>query len=187
MTGWANSDMPSRAARDATQRGPLTCFARAWDRSMRLGLRRTALYRLVLSLVGLGMLPLLASAADAGSDCVGIDDDRARLACYDELHGRVAPIGANVATAALPAASQGRVVGESPTEIVATVVAVQAHSHVGRWIVTLDNGQVWEQRETTPEARRPRVGDKVTIREAAFGSYLLQAPNRGSNRVKRVR
>jgi hypothetical protein len=53
--------------------------------------------------------------------------------------------------------------------------------------VTLDNGQVWEQRETTPPARRPKPGDPVTIEKSSFGSYLMVAPGRGSNRVKRVR
>ena len=164
------------------------------------------MYRLALSLFGFGLCAQVATAADPGSDCVGIDDDRARLACYDRALGRVPPIGAiapaaapaaaSAPAAALPAqaeqnfglsASQQRTAEGAPTEIVATVASVQSHSYVGRWIVTLDSGQVWEQRETTPEARRPRVGDKVTIREATFGSYLLTAPGRGSSRVKRIR
>ena len=72
-------------------------------------------------------------------------------------------------------------------KISAVVRSVGSQSHYGRWVVTLDNGQVWEQRETTAEAKRPRPGDAVTIEKSSFGSYLLVAPGRGSNRVKRVR
>jgi hypothetical protein len=71
-------------------------------------------------------------------------------------------------------------------ELSGTVVSVANQSHYGRWVVTLDNGQVWEQRETTPASRRPRPGDVATIKKASLGSYLLSAPNRGSNRVRRV-
>lgn len=71
-------------------------------------------------------------------------------------------------------------------EIFGTVVSVGGQSHYGRWVVTLDNGQVWEQRETAAESRRPKPGDMVKIKKASLGSYLLSAPNRGSSRVRRV-
>lgn len=157
------------------------------------------MHRFALTLLGLSICVQAATAAEPASQCVGIDDDRARLACYDEAFGRVAPAGATMrapATAtAVPArpekdfglSVEQRAVDKEPTELVATVTNVQNHSHVGRWIVTLDNGQVWEQRETTPQARRPRPGDQVTISIASLGSYLLTAPGRGSSRVKRLR
>lgn len=72
-------------------------------------------------------------------------------------------------------------------EIAAVVQSVEQSSHIGRWVVTLDNGQVWEQRETTAPARRPRPGDQVTIKEASLDSYLLNAPGRGASRVRRIR
>lgn len=165
--------------------------------------------RFALTLLGLNICAQAAGAAEPASHCVGIDDDRARLACYDEAFGRVTPQGttthaATTATTSAPAAAstagvparaekefglsaEQRAVHKEPSELVATVTNVQAHSHIGRWIVTLDNGQVWEQRETTATTRRPRPGDHVTISKASLGSYLLSAPGRGSSRVKRIR
>ena len=74
-----------------------------------------------------------------------------------------------------------------PTEIEAKVTAVQANEVTGRAVVTLDNGQVWQQLEATKATKRPRPGDQVVIREASLGSYLMVAPERGSARVRRVR
>jgi len=84
--------------------------------------------------------------------------------------------------------SAERQLGEqgAPKSITATVVSVTPASHINRWVVALDNGQVWEQRETTPDARRPRPGDTVTIRGASLGSFLLIS-SRGASRVRRIR
>jgi len=152
-------------------------------------------------------------AADEPARCAGIADDATRLACYDAFFGRpagasssVATSSAAVAAASSPAAattaaatqpasgaaafgmsekllSQER---EEVDAITAKVVSVGAVPHPGRWSVTLDNGQVWEQRETTSESNRPRPGDTVTIKKASMGSFLLSAPNRGLSRVRRV-
>ena len=72
-------------------------------------------------------------------------------------------------------------------EISATVRSVEQSALVGRWVVTLDNGQVWEQRETGTDARRPKAGEQVRIEQAALGSYLLRVPGKGTHRVRRVR
>lgn len=72
-------------------------------------------------------------------------------------------------------------------EISATVRSVDQSAHVGRWSVTLDNGQVWEQRETGTDVRRPKAGEQVQIERAALGSFLLRVPGKGTHRVRRVR
>lgn len=77
--------------------------------------------------------------------------------------------------------------GRGVNEISATVRSVDQSAHVGRWVVTLDNGQVWEQRETGTDARRPRAGEQVRIEQAALGSFLLRVPGKGTHRVRRVR
>jgi hypothetical protein len=164
--------------------------------------------------LGLG-LPV-THAADTAGGCVAIDDDRARLACYDEASGRTAAIRASgSAAAAAPAAataaataaparppapspeqakqnfglSAEKVLGPQggPTEIKAKVAAVQANEVTGRAVITLDNGQVWQQLEATKATKRPRAGDEVVIREASLDSYLMVTPERGSARVRRVR
>lgn len=73
------------------------------------------------------------------------------------------------------------------TGISATVRSVDQSAQVGRWKVTLDNGQVWEQRETGTDARRPKAGEQVQIEQAALGSYLMRVPGKGTHRVRRVR
>jgi len=177
--------------------------------------------RLSLVLFALGLGFPAAHAADTAGKCAAIDDDRARLACYDEAFGRTAmsragapavadgaPVAATAATAAAATATLARppapspeqarqsfglsaekVLGpqDGPTEIEAKVTAVQANEVTGRAVVTLDNGQVWQQLEATKATKRPRPGDQVVIREASLGSYLMVAPERGSARVRRVR
>lgn len=169
---------------------------------------------LILFVLGFGF-PVAHAAGTAGG-CVSIDDDQARLACYDEAYGRAAttrasapaaavgaPVAATAATATLarppaPSPEQARqnfglsaekVLGPQggPTEIKAKVAAVQANEITGRAVVTLDNGQVWQQLEATKATKRPRPGDQVVIREASLDSYLMVTPERGSARVRRVR
>lgn len=57
----------------------------------------------------------------------------------------------------------------------------------GELLLTLDNGQVWQQK-SGDRAMRIKVGDDVTIHRASLGSFLLtsQAAN-GSMRVTRVK
>jgi hypothetical protein len=177
--------------------------------------------RLSLVLFALGLSLQAAHAAGPAAQCVAIDDDRARLACYDEALGRPAATRSNVPaaaagapvaaaattapTAAAPLArpptpspgeaaqnfglSAEKVLGPQgvPTEIKAKVTAVQANEITGRAVVTLDNGQVWQQVEATAAPKRPRAGDEVMIRKASLDSYLMVTPERGSARVRRVR
>jgi hypothetical protein len=99
-----------------------------------------------------------------------------------------APPSAHQSAATFGLSAEQQSVAESgPGKITARVDSVAAQSHIGRWTVTLDNGQVWQQRETTAETNRPQPGDQVTISKAALGSFLLYAPGRGLSRVKRVR
>ena len=175
-------------------------------------MRRPGLLLSTLFLVVVGPLP--ARADDAVMRCVAIEDDEARLSCFDAATGRHEPEAKASTAASVPAAPAPVVVApaasappsashnenasddfglpaqertDAPSRIVARVSAVAPHSHIGRWVVTLDNGQVWEQRETTAPAKRPRPGDEVTVEEASFNSYLMVAAGRWSSRVKRVR
>lgn len=57
----------------------------------------------------------------------------------------------------------------------------------GELLLTLDNGQVWQQKPGD-RAMRIKVGDEVTIRSASLGSFLLtSATVNGSMRVTRVK
>jgi hypothetical protein len=69
-----------------------------------------------------------------------------------------------------------------PSQIEARVSRVQADSQ-GNVTLTLDNGQVWSAQQGDQWLQ---PGDKVTIRQAALGSYLLTTPSRHSYRVRRL-
>lgn len=57
----------------------------------------------------------------------------------------------------------------------------------GELLLTLDNGQVWQQK-SGERAMRIKVGDDVTIRRASLGSFLLTSGvAKGSMRVTRVK
>jgi len=73
----------------------------------------------------------------------------------------------------------------APASVTATIAAL-AEKPTGEFVATLDNDQVWVQRETNTRARL-RVGDKVTLRRAALSSYFLVTPEGVLTRVRRVK
>ena len=66
-----------------------------------------------------------------------------------------------------------------------TELATLAH---GELLLTLDNGQMWQQK-TADRALRVKVGDQVTIKRGSLNSFLLtsEAQRAESMRVSRVR
>jgi len=57
----------------------------------------------------------------------------------------------------------------------------------GGLVLTLDNGQIWQQK-TADRAMHVKVGDQVTIKRGVLNSFLLTSDtNKGSMRVARVR
>lgn len=67
----------------------------------------------------------------------------------------------------------------------ATVTGIDRRAH-GELVVTLDNGQVWQQL-TMSQSIRLKVGDPITVKPGALGSYSLSGPQRGSIKVKRIK
>jgi hypothetical protein len=55
----------------------------------------------------------------------------------------------------------------------------------GRWIFRLKDGGTWAQVDDNVIALRPRAGDKVLVKRAALGSYMLRVGNQPGVRVKR--
>ena len=65
-----------------------------------------------------------------------------------------------------------------------TAIATQPN---GGLVVTLENGQVWQQK-TADLGMHVKVGDQVTIKHALMGSFLLTSDTvKGSMRVSRVK
>jgi pyruvate/2-oxoglutarate dehydrogenase complex dihydrolipoamide acyltransferase (E2) component len=66
----------------------------------------------------------------------------------------------------------------------ATITDVSSRPH-GELVVTLDNGQIWAQK--APDSKMHlKAGDRITIKKASLGSYMLVAAGR-STRVTRVK
>ena len=72
----------------------------------------------------------------------------------------------------------------APTSVTAKVISLRFKKY-GEFVVTLDNGQVWEQNEPMPSAI-VRVGDAVTVKKAVLGSYTLVTAARVATKVHRV-
>ena len=154
-----------------------------------------------------------AAVADDIARCAAIAAAEARLACYDALAARrttgaaprapaVAPSAAAPSSAAsspAPAAitmpsAPGRAdsFGLNPAQLhrepagpaaIQAIVSALTATRDGRTILGLDNGQTWVIDE--PDVR-VAVGDEVTIKRAALGSFLLLGPSRHSYRVRRA-
>ena len=142
--------------------------------------------------------------------CADIEDNEARLACYDARNQESAPAPAEPAQPEAPpetakedlaqateAEAAAVVAADSPDEfgvretndgpkeyVEGTIVEILKSGQIE--YVRLDNGQVW--REVTDSRMRFKEGRKVTITEGIMNSYDLRME--GYNKavkVKRVR
>ena len=138
------------------------------------------------------------------SRCAAVADRDERLTCYDGL----ATLYARPAKAAAPApafapatvskgpaveskadfgltAAQKRTESDEPAKAQAIdgVVTGFGMSSNGRPLVRLDNAQAWELDQADPLLS---VGDKVIIRSATLGSFLLTTPTKRVHRVRRL-
>jgi hypothetical protein len=99
-----------------------------------------------------------------------------------------------VAQAADPAAEFGLTEAakraKNPTKqaelqsVTARVVSIRWLKY-GEFVVTLDNGQVWEQIEPMPAAVI-RIGDAVILKKALLGSYTLLTAGKVPTKVRRI-
>lgn len=140
--------------------------------------------------------------------CAGIENNEARLACYDnavgrlrtaETEGRIVAVdrqqvetlqresfGFRLPTLAsmLPGFRDDEDADEEFTELQMQVTRIAQRAY-GRSAFIMANGQIWVQTESQ-SARNVRVGDTVTIRRAAMGSFMLSPARSGAAlRVRR--
>ncbi len=121
--------------------------------------------------------------------CVAEPDDALRLACYDQAMGRAAgqpaDFGMTPELMRKKQAQSGVSAPPPPADLSAAVTRVSTQSS-GRFLVTLDNGQVWAQQENQDFTLKP--GDLVTIKPGLFGALWMLGPShRSQTRVKRVK
>jgi hypothetical protein len=137
----------------------------------------------------------IARPALAGDDdlaqriaaCTREHDDALRLACFDRAAApkAAAPkvdatqtFGVHGSELARSRDNDKPQSDDSPQRISATVAAIEKRAH-GELVVTLDNGQVWAQKEVG--AYFPlKVGDSVAILAGTLGSFRLVSGNRAT-------
>lgn len=157
-----------------------------------------------LGSAGAEQLPALVPAS-ALQACAEIGTSAERLACYDRLAGRVPPAPRAGASGAAARPSSGAAAPPPPPppqnesfglyhaehpappapakSLTARVVALGVSSN-GHTTVALEGGELWELDDPDPVLAQ---GDSVTIRRAAFGSFLMTTPTRRTHRVHRLR
>ena len=149
----------------------------------------------VHSILTAALLIAMTSPALAADDtlaeriaaCTRERDDERRLACFDRAAVPNAPTPKVDAQQAFGVQgselARGRVDGDekhetAPKKIAATVTAIEKRPR-GELVFTLDNGQVWAQKEMG--AYFPvKVGDPVSILAGTLGSFRLVAANRAT-------
>lgn len=140
------------------------------------------------------MLPcavLLFFAAPVLADthpCAAIAEDSKRLACYDQAFVPSNPQGAPASERNFGLSKAQLSVREpdavGPQELSETVSKIATRQDRKR-VVTLSNGQRWLLTEVNLLGRID-VGESVTIRKAALGSYKLITQSGIGLRAKRV-
>lgn len=144
-----------------------------------------------------------ATAAESSAKshpCTAVTDPAERLACYDvafppaaearsgavdlESERAMALREFGLNKAQLRVRDPERMRDVSPDRIEATIARVGSRP-TGERIVTLDSGQVWLLTEVTSKGPL-KSGDRVVIREAALGSYMLVTSKRISLRARRI-
>lgn len=133
--------------------------------------------------------------------CAAEADDLRRLACFDREMARLgeshapAPAPAPMLSAEERFGMQGELarklekekgIERPELEKLEAQVSEVGEKPRGELIVTLDNGQVWEQVEAKTGFRL-RSGDSVTITPGALRSFWLQGESGRQTRVRRVR
>jgi hypothetical protein len=144
-----------------------------------------------------------AAALQRLTDCRKVADGAQRLACYDaaaeafdaaEAKGDVVVVDREQAREvrrqgfgfSMPSLSLFER-GESQEELenVTGTVASARQTGAGKWLVTLKDGAVWAQIDTTELSFAPKPGEPVRIRRATLGSYLMSIKGQRAFRVRR--
>ena len=154
--------------------------------------------------------PVLAAEAPARAaqlqqllDCRKLTDPTQRLACFDQAAGVLDQAEAKGDVVVVDR-EQARKVrrqafgftlpsmslfsrGEKPEEITSTdgVIASARKLNTGKWEVTLEDGARWVQVDLSEIPIDPKPGQKVKIRAASMGSYLMEIGNQRAVKVHR--
>lgn len=139
------------------------------------------------------------------SDCRGITDDSARLACYDAA---AATIDRAETTGELVVVDRGQVreakrslfgfdtsalnffdrgSDDSRVEVSNVTLTIDRayRGEGGKWVMVMTDGQVWRQTDGTGPYNPPHQGSKAEIRKASLGSFFLNVDGQTAIRARR--
>jgi hypothetical protein len=176
-------------------------------------LKKSPLRAIACLLILASSLPMAAADEDnkmnALLECTTLQDDARRLECFDNATAETASVAtaldepaevAPAAVALLPALSpveefgmnatleeQSAVEGQTAklTEMIALVTHVRERLY-GELVVTLENGQVWTEKDSE-YGFRIKEGDTITIRRGRLGGYRMVSIGNRSSQVVRVK
>ena len=138
--------------------------------------------------------------------CRNLTENSARLACYDKEAGTLSQAISSKEVVvidregvrktkrtlfglALPRIGILDDNDSNETEItqVEGVIASVRNNPEGGYLFLLKDGAAWTQADDKPIALEPEAGDKVVVKKAALGSYMLSVQGQPGVRVKRIR
>lgn len=137
----------------------------------------------VLTLGWQSPLVVASGLIDSVHACAQESDDAKRLACYDNAAGHAPPLGAAISHPA-PKDDRAAVFAPTPpkaTQITASITHITRRAD-GRFVITLDNGQIWSEAETK-ERLSVNTGDIVSIRSELLGAHYLRTTSGADVRV----
>ena len=76
---------------------------------------------------------------------------------------------------------------ENANRVEATVDQIAITQPSNQIIIFTNDGQIWQQTDTTPISNYPREGDTITIRKEALGGYFCDVNKYQAVRCKRVK
>ena len=68
-----------------------------------------------------------------------------------------------------------------------TTIASAGRTRDGKWLMTIEDGAVWQQTDGTDLFGEPARGSSIVIRRGALGSYMARIDGQRAIRVMRVR
>ena len=154
---------------------------------------------------GVEALPGRPAAFDALVKCRAIAEDAARLRCFDQASAALqqATERRDVVIVDRAQVRQARRTlfgidlprlpffgggdGDKADEVtqIDGIIASAFQNGNGRWVVRLEDGGIWAQIDDNPISVWPKAGQKVTIKRAALGSYMMRINGQAGVRAKR--
>ena len=167
---------------------------------------------IAVALVGAAASPLVAkpklvAGPPAGFGrllaCRGLSESAARLACFDREARAVGEAVARRDIVVVDREAVGKtrrslfglalpdlgIFGDDGSDALKQidgVIAGVSTNRDGGYVFSLADGSRWTQIDDRPIAIEPRGGDKVIVRKAALGSYMLSVGRQPDVRVRRI-